>query len=241
MKIHPVILVFVFLSHSIYSQIDTVQYTSDFRFTDGIYVTSEQFRKNAPFTRDMIVTMVDKADMEFFAKLVRTESFQVILPDSTFRNVFSKDIFGFCQNNIIYVNLGGGFFTEMVKIGAICYIPIPGGGQRQGPTVTPSVGVGMGMGSYGYGGVGLGVGFTISGGGSGTPEEVIYHFNSGEGAEFTVEALAQFIRDDEILYNVFTSMKKREQKEEKYKILIEYNQRHPIYFPIYANQQSKIE
>lgn len=200
---------------------DSVMYDKNFVFQEGIYITYKQFKEDRPSTRKDIITTVDPVNLEFYTKLVRSVSFQVLRENGKYINVFPEDIFGYTENGITYVNTASGF-TRLVSIGAICYFPIQ---IEQTPTVQPALGVGMGT----YGG-GVGVGVNIGGGGN-TTTEYIFKFKSGQASVLSPESLAEFIRDDEILYHSYVSMKKKEKKKQMHQFMREYNDRHQIYFP----------
>ena len=101
---------------------DTVQwvpYTGAFTFNEGIYFNFEAFRNNSP--------SVPKEDLRNAQGLPITDIRQVVSklywqPDTGDRKAVHMDrLWGFCQNNVIYVRAGNGFY-RIGRMGSLAHM-----------------------------------------------------------------------------------------------------------------------
>lgn len=103
---------------------DSVAYTKDFEFTEGVYLTIDQFKKNSPIPKSAIISDCPKSEIDFLSK----ELFQkyLVYKDSigNEHKVETSNIWGYCKNRVIYVNGNieyTHFFLKIGVIGKLCY------------------------------------------------------------------------------------------------------------------------
>jgi hypothetical protein len=108
---------------SIYSQEheEMVKYTTDFRFTDGIYLDFNMVKENNPIPKTKIVTSIDYNSNDFFEKLAADEKLYYYDTAGMKKDVKRSDIWGYADNGILYMQIMDNFnpFTFM---GKICHI-----------------------------------------------------------------------------------------------------------------------
>jgi hypothetical protein len=108
---------------SLYSQEQEgmVKYTTDFRFTDGIYLDFNMVKMNNPIPKTKIVTSVDYNSDDFFEKLTADEKIYYY-DDEGVKNEVNRDIiWGYANNGIIYMQMMGNF-SPFTFMGRICHI-----------------------------------------------------------------------------------------------------------------------
>jgi hypothetical protein len=194
-----------------FAQADTntymVKYSRDFRFTDGIYMSFDEFKNNSPSIKDYELIENKNSREEGHYKL------KYIVADSTGKNKTKvvRKCFGFSHKGILYFNNRNSGYYRMFIIGALSHIlsyyrqDIGFGGYSAGLPVL--------YGSVHY--------FT----------EVLLDFETGEKFMFSYENFTDFLKthDEEMLAELEGSKNKRELT---HKFLLKYNEKHPIYFPI---------
>ena len=63
-------IILLFASFSGFAQTDTIAYSHDYEFKEGIYLTVKQFLGNQPLTKEKIVTAGPKNQLDFFSQLL---------------------------------------------------------------------------------------------------------------------------------------------------------------------------
>ncbi|MDR9487026.1 hypothetical protein [Salibacter sp.] len=189
-------------------------------FRDGIYLKYEDFQLNDPLLPQEVYTPLDKNDPEFFTKLFELTSFRYENENGELVNVFTDEVFGLCANGNPYVQAGGGFYKIMV-LGKLSYFLINDVQSGFKPQV------GLAAGSFG---TAAGVSIPV-GGYSNEMRSFIFEFQSGEIKEMTPQNVAEFIKDDEQLYQQFMNLKRRERNVAMYIYVRKYNEKYPVSFP----------
>jgi hypothetical protein len=204
-------LAFCFLTLLGASQKDSVVYTEN-GLTEGIYLTYDDFRKNAPITKNEIETTINKDQLDFFGKVIDQLKF-TYKRNSTTQVAEAKNAWGFYQNNTLYINYKEVFYRVPV-FGAICYLVA----IVEVPVYYP-----------GYYGPGFGgtVGGTMK-----TKEvrEFIINFYDGVVQELNFETVELLLSRDEALYKEFKALKRRKKKELVSRYIKRFNEMHPVYF-----------
>jgi len=191
------------------SQADSVIHSPDARMEDGIYINYSDFRKDKSIKKNQIVSKLDKEQLEFLSKTIFENKISYE-ENGTVYTVESKNVWGYMQNNTLYVNFRGDFFRVPV-FGSVSYLVA---------TVTV-----INPGFYDPR-------FGMSTG-SGTTKEIrefLMNFYDGHMVEFTVEGAEQLISRDKTLYAEYKNLGRRKQKEQIYGYIRKFNNLHPVYF-----------
>src|ERR1041384_2546215 len=117
-----VIIGLVFTVFKLFPQADSVAYSRDFVLYEGLYLGYWDFRHNWPIPKEKIVTKINKDQLDFYAKLIEDDNIEYVERDGSNAKIKADKVWGFCQNNVIYINISKAFFRIPV-FGAICFFP----------------------------------------------------------------------------------------------------------------------
>jgi len=102
------ILTFTFLAINLIGQ-DTeremVEFTPDFRFNDGIFLTFEQVKNNDPISKAKILTSADYNARDFFKQVFENDEIYFYDAMGIRQEVSKEDIWGYARNGILYVQM----------------------------------------------------------------------------------------------------------------------------------------
>lgn len=197
---------FIFTANSFFGQNDSVW----FERKEGLYLDYLQFRENRPITKPQIITNIDTSQLDFFTKVVSQKEILIMTPSGTEEKIFSKDLWGYFQNGILYIYYDNAFYKVPV-LGAISYFI----GTQE---ITYYSGVGWG---YPYGMVGVPVKTREL-------KDFLMDYYTGKIYPFSIEQLEELLKKDAEIYSEFTRLS-RKQKKNKYKYYIRlFNEKHPV-------------
>lgn len=207
-------LALVFLSGPVSSQEKSVQYTRDFEFKEGIYLTFPDFKGNRPIEVSRIVSKYDKTNREFISNLLSKSSFVYIDSAGKEQEVKTEGIWGYCKNGAVHLRYGAEF-NRITVIGSISHFVASV--QKQVDVSDPFM-----YNDPFY-----------------QPQRYVYvtgqftlDFETGAIADFTVPGMEALLSRDEELFRQFSALKKRQKRDSIFIFLRKYNERHPIYFPV---------
>ncbi len=205
---------FCFFQFLLKSQ-DSVAYTKDFRLYEGLYLSYQDFRYNWPISKEKISTKINKEQLDFYSKLLEEqEIIDYTERDGAEAKVQSEKVWGYCQNNIIYINQDKNFFR----------IPVFGAISNFIGTVEV-VGYSPGYDPF--------MNAPINSTAAKTREirQYLFDFYSGEIVQFSIEKLEEYLKRDEAIYKEFSALSKKKKKESATKYIRMYNEKHAVYFP----------
>lgn len=193
---------------------DSVAYTKDFRLYEGLYLGYQDFRYNWPIPKEKIITKINKDQLDFYSKLIEEEFIEYTERDGTVAKIKSEQVWGYCQNNIIFINQGKNFYRIPV-FGAISNFI----GTVEVVSYSPGYDPFMNA--------------PINSTAMKTREirQFLFDFYSGEIVPFTIEKLEEFLKRDDAVYKEFMSLGKKKKKELATKYIRMYNEKHQVYFP----------
>ncbi len=209
-------------SLNIFAQTDSVpkiKYTPSFRFTEGLYVSHWNLATNNPIRKQSIVTKLNKNSFDFFKNLLNQNTIRYIDEFGIVNTIKTEDLWGFCKQGAIYINLGDDF-NRITIIGNICHFvarftyetslyPDPYNGYY----------------NYGY--------YNTSATTNQTEiRQYLLHFNSGKVEEYNKENVLKIIKQDTTLYNEYTTLRRKKQKKLLFFYLRKYNERHPLFLSV---------
>jgi hypothetical protein len=195
-------------------------YGNDFVLKEGVYLSYTDFRKNHPVPKDAIESNADKTQLDFIGKEVGDKKEIVIAYNGSEQKLEIKNLWGYSQNNTLYLNYEGNFYRVPV-FGSISHFL----GTVE---VYNYNNYGMYGGMYGYGGMM---------GGSSIPvkqremRQFIFDFYSGDIMDYNVHNVEILISRDMKLYEEFMQLKKKKRNEMMMMYVRKYNAAHPIFFP----------
>lgn len=186
------------------AQTDSLPYSRELDFKEGLYLTFSQFKQNRPIPLNRIVSDYPRNQLDFLN--VVTEKKYVKFQDNagTEQKVETASLWGYCRNHSICINFNHEF-NKLNTVGVLCYFT---------STVTCSTGMPdpMGMNS--------------------TYEELrqfVYDSRTNKVYDFNVKNMETLIHDDTEMYDKFMAMKKRDKPDVIFVLLRKYNEKHPLF------------
>lgn len=206
-----VLVSFLCSSVPVFSQTDSVPYSREYEFREGIYLTVEQFKADAPVTRQSVITSIPKNELDFFKQLTEQKKISYADTNGNEQIVEISGIWGYCQNRSVYINLHNEF-NKLNVIGTICHFTA---------AVKTNAGYRDPM-SYSYG-----INTTVD-----EIRQFVLDTKSNKVYEFDVKNMEQLLKRDSELYTQFMVLKKRNRANSIFVYLRKYNEKHPLYLPL---------
>lgn len=212
LKIVTIVLACIFYACVAKAQ-DSVIYNNDLRLYEGLYLNYQDLRYNWPIPKEKIITKISKDQLDFYSKLVEEqEEIEYIERDSSIRKIRSEDLFGYCQNNVIFVSYDKSFYRIPV-FGNISYFL----GSISVQSYSGNLAMNAPMTSTNF-----------------KPREIkefLLDFYSGEMTLFSIEQAEEYLKRDAEIYKEYSALSKKNKKSQTSKYIRLYNEKHPVYFP----------
>jgi hypothetical protein len=197
---------------------DSVKYTVDFKFKDGIYLNFLQVKSNSPVSKFSILTSDYEVDGSFYDNLTQQKTISYFDIFGVKQDVETKRIWGYADKGVLYVQVGG-TFNRINIVGSISHF-IANVVEEHESYYDPMYG---GYGTY-YG--------TSMGSSSYTTSEVrqyIMDFSTGQVLEFTSENVEILLMKDVTLYDEYVALNKKSKNQLKFYYVRKFNERNPLY------------
>ncbi|MBS1635151.1 MAG: hypothetical protein JST26_04450 [Bacteroidetes bacterium] len=193
---------------------DSIPYLGDFRLYEGLYINYQDLRFNWPIPKEKIITDINKDQLDFYSKLLENEEIKYYERDSSVRKIKTSSIFGYCQNNFVFINYEN-YFYRIPVFGNISYflgtIEVRGNYTNMDPFMNAP------MNSTAFK----------------TREfkQFLLDFYSGELSLFTIEKAEEYLKRDPEIYKEYDALSKKKKKDLISRYIRMYNDKHPVYFP----------
>jgi hypothetical protein len=188
------------------AQKDSIPYTKDYEFNEGIYGTIKDFKQNTPINKVAVVTTIPKNQLDFYKQLV--ESRVIAYKDTTGneQQIESSTLWGYCQNRSIYINFNSAF-QRLNVIGSLCHFTasVKSLTSYNDPT------------NYGMGNSHTEL------------RQYVLNTETNEIVDFTAQSMELILSKDKLLYDEFMKFKKKDKPKQIFVYLRKYNDRHPLY------------
>jgi hypothetical protein len=209
---------------SLHGQRDSAAYGSlGFQLQEGLYQNIDQLRQNKPITKSQIKDKRSQEALDYFNELTKNSD-TIYLKDLKATKLSLDSIWGFCQNNQIYIQFDQKFFKVPLFGKASTYLVFVKQ-MNPRPMYNPWLYDPYFNNTYnGFGGINNNPTSTVT-------IQMLLDYETGLIQEFSLEALEEILKRDEKLYKEFSSLKKKKRKEKAIFYLRKYNMLHPIYFP----------
>jgi hypothetical protein len=209
-----VIISLLVISFRMFSQGDSVAYSRDFTLYEGLYLGYWDLRHNWPIPKEKIITDIKKDQLDFYSKLIESDNIEYVERDGNKTKINSAKVWGFCENNIVYINIGKSFFRITV-FGAICFFPASVEINSLSPGYNVFINGPVGTANTGAREI----------------REFLMDFYTGQRQDYTLENLENMLKKDEQIYKEFMSLSKKKRKEQGPRFIRKFNEKHPVYFP----------
>ena len=214
MRFISFIVVICFLGNYNLRAQDSIALTKDFRLYEGIYLSYQDFRYNWPIPKEKIITKINKDQLDFYSNLVEQNFIDFTERDGSVTKIKPEKIWGYCQNNIIFINIENNFFRIPV-FGAISNFIGTVDVVNYSPGFDPFMNAPMNSNAQK------------------TKEirQYLFDFYSGEIVQFSIEKLEEFLKRDDTIFKEYNLLNKKKKKEFATKYIRMYNEKHVVYFP----------
>lgn len=200
------------------AQNDSILYTRDFVFDEGIYITYSDFRMNRPITKEVIESKGDKSQLDFIGKTVENSEYVYFKFGGYIHKVKTDSIWGFSQNNTVYINYDKKMFRIPVFGNISQFVATVEVINNYAGTASPYY--------YNYG-----VTATNMPTKGREVRQFVLDFYTGKIYDYDEKNIAELLKRDDKIYAEFMKLSKRKRKKMMGMYLRNYNQAHPIYFP----------
>ncbi len=200
------ITLFLILTNVGLAQFDSVAYSRDYEFKEGIYLTIQAFKQNRPIPSAAIISPIPKTELTFLTDVVENKTVRFIDEQKMEQEVQTETIWGYCRNRTIYINFNKSF-NRINVIGSICHF-------------TANVRV-VAFQDPMYYNRGLNSSYTEL-------RQYILNTQTNIISEFNVQSMENILQNDPELYAEFTHLKKRKKADSIFIYLRKYNERHPL-------------
>lgn len=200
-------IVLFFNSLSVFSQTNTVPYSRDYEFKEGIFLTISQFKQNNPILKSAIVSPVSKDQRDFLTEVLEQKNFTYKDSAGVEQKLETKTVWGYCQNRTIFLNFNN-HFNRVVVIGSLFHFTAAV--RVSMPGIDPIMGM-----NNSYDEV----------------RQFVLDTETNKVLDFNVQYMESILVTDPELYQQFMALKKREKPDLIFVYLRKYNEKHPLYLP----------
>ena len=203
-----VYILLFFISGMGIAQSDSIPYTRDFEFKEGIYLTIDQFRNNQPIPPSSVISPIPKTELDFLTRVMEKKNVTYIDETGAEQQVASSSIWGYCRNRYLYVNFNQ-TFNRLNVIGNLCHFTseVMILSAYQDPLY------------YNHG-------ITNS---YNELRQFIFCTDSNIVRDFNTLSMEEILKNDGELYEQFMKMKRKEKGNSIFAYLRKYNEKHPLY------------
>jgi len=220
------------------SSVDSIRYTPDFKFIDGIYLNFDMVKANRPIPKAKLLTSVDYNDRDFFSELMRGDKIYYYDDIGLRQEIDKSIIWGFSRNGVLYRKVQDVFY-RITFFGSIIhyvadvttydqnYSNYPYGyynpyypGSYYSPYYSPY------SSPYSYGNP-----YGRSSSSRTNLYQFIIDFETGDEREYNIKNLESILIRDPELYEEFLSLRGKNQKKMMFVFLRRYNEKHPVFIP----------
>jgi hypothetical protein len=212
------------------AQADTssmIRYTPDFAFNEGIFLTFDQVKNNAPIPKSRLITDVDYYDKDFYTQVLSNKYLYFYDFFGNRQEVKSSDIWGFSRNGILYILMDEEFFRITI-VGRICHFVATVTTYENryydpyyyNPYYYDSY--------YRYGAY-------PSSYATNEMRQYLLDFDTGQVYDYNTSNLEVLLMKDPELHDEYSQLRNKKQKQLKFLYLRKFNERNPLYLPVQSN------
>jgi hypothetical protein len=205
----PVVVIALLLMLRLHAQTDSVMYVQGFAFNPGIYLSYQQFLSNSPVPKNAVVFEGDSTRLDYLKLALSKDHVQWRDTSGKLQTTKVSSLWGYSENNAVYVRWNYAF-NRIVVIGKVCHF-----------TAYQT--------NYMYTGPG-----TYPNQQYGTPVESLQQYlldtETGSILDYNTTNMEAILKRDPVLFAEYSSLKRRQKKDQLFLFLRKYNEKHPLYF-----------
>lgn len=204
-------ILFSFFSLISFAQSDSIAYSRDYEFFEGVFLTVNQFKHNSPIPKSALISDIPRNQLDFLKQLVEQKNIEFKDSTGMEQSIATSTIWGYCQNRSVYINFNNQF-NKLNVIGTLCHFTA---------MVATSIGFRDPM-SYN-----VGMNSTID-----ELRQYVFDTKTNKVYDFSVKNIEVLLKSDSDLYNQFNALSKRKKNDSIFVYLRKYNEKHPFYLPV---------
>lgn len=204
------ILTFFFTLGTGLAQTDSVAYTHDYEFKEGIYLDVNQFLKNSPIPKSYILSNAPKEQIDFVSQSLEGKYVKYTDAGGKEQQLECATAWGYSQNHSVFIHFNKSF-NRVNVIGTLCHLVA---------TVTTLSGMHDPM-DYNYA-----INNTYD-----ELRQFVFDTRTNQIYDFTVKNMASLLASDPDLSAEFGKLSKKKQSDSVFLYLRKFNQKHPLYLP----------
>jgi hypothetical protein len=200
-----------------------IRYTPEYKFKEGIFLNFQQVRDNDPIPKSRILTNVDFSDREFYTKVLDSKVLIFYDHFGMKQEVRTDRLWGFSRNGILYISLNDKHHRITI-VGNICHFVATVttyDARYYDPYYYNPYDY-----YYRYGGYPMNTS-------SNEMRQFLLDFESGKVYDYDYQALEVLLMKDPELHDEFTQLRKKKKRQLKFLYLRKFNERNPLYLPLY--------
>jgi hypothetical protein len=219
-------LLFLFSTPS-WSQVDSVKwvnYNSDFRFTDGIYLSFDQVKSNKPLLKSRVISTIEYDNPEFFDILLSKTEILYYDYLGMKQTVKVTNIWGYAKNGDLFIRMYDSF-NKITYMGSICHFLAIINVNYQ-PMYDP----------YYYNPYYYYSGWSNTVSVSKTEiKQFIMDFSTGKILDYEEKNLEILLMRDLQLYDEFMGLSRKKKQQLKFYYIRKFNEHNPLKIPVYSS------
>ncbi|MBT3241580.1 MAG: hypothetical protein HN352_00415 [Bacteroidetes bacterium] len=223
------ILAIILMGVPTLAQTDTVKkvrYSSDFRFDDGLFLNFVQVKNNQAIAASRIISNSDPYDIAFFKDLIEQKSISYFDQFGARKDVSTDNIWGFSQDGKLFINYNGEF-NRIPIVGSICHFiaDITVINSNYDPYHYDRY-------DYSY----YNSYYSRPQNRSTRSKEMrqyVLNFVTGEVKVYNRESVMVLLMEDSELYDEYIDLRKRKQKDLMFFFIRRFNDKHPLFLPVW--------
>jgi hypothetical protein len=194
------------------SQSDSVPVNELNFFKDGIFISHRDFRKNNALVKEQIESEIKKDQVDFYTKVTTVNILRYKINNDAFQ-IETKNIWGFVQNKVLFVNYNGVFYRVSV-FGSVCYFA----GVVEVTGYYTSIYDPM-----------FGPGYSRA---VKTKEvkEFLMNYYDGRVLPYDLDYLTLLLEKDEALMKEFKKLSRRNRNKQASRFIRRFNETYPVYY-----------
>ncbi len=192
-----------------------IEYSPDFKFKEGIYLTFSDVQRNHPIPKGRIITSVNYNSNDFFEQILSKP--KVYFADNLGGEiaVSSEKLWGYSRNGFLYVRVDNGFY-RITLIGSCSHFV-----AYKTYEVRNSAYPYYSANPYAYQNSSVSTQTEM--------QQYLLDFQDGRMLEYEVEGVEVILMNDPELYDEYMELSNKKKKQLKFVFIRKYNERNPLY------------
>jgi hypothetical protein len=204
-------------SHA-YSRIlsDSIKYSIDFKFNDGIFLNFKQVRANQAIPFKNIISKENYLSDTFVSDVLSKKKLFIFVNGEK-KEILISDIWGYAKNGVLYVQYSKSFY-RIPSVGSISFF-VANVEVKYQSQVDPWNSNYYNTMSQDY-----------------TTKELrkfLIDFKDGTLYDYSINNISKLISENTSLFKEFTALKKRKRKQMAFIFIRRFNESRPLFFPTY--------